>query len=53
MIYMMEKYGVDMAQKPPTDDQLRKLKALDPKFKMPQSYKEAAEMISEAEGMEK
>lgn len=50
---MMEKYGVDMAQKPPTDDQLRKLKALDPNFKMPGSYKEAAEMISEAEGMDK
>ena len=46
---MMEKYGVDMDQKAPTDDQLRKLKALDPNYRMPKSYKEAAEMISELE----
>lgn len=46
---MMEKYGVDMDLKAPTDDQLRKLKALDPEYKMPKSYKEAAERIAELE----
>ena len=46
---MMEKYGVDMEQKAPTDEQLRKLKELDPNYKMQKSFKEAAEMISEME----
>ena len=46
---MMEKYRVDMDQKAPTEEQLRKLKALDPNYKMPKSFKEAAEMISEME----
>ena len=46
---MMEKYGVDMEEKAPTDEQLRKLKALDPNYKMPKSFKEATEMISEME----
>ena len=44
---MMEKYGVDMDQKAPTEEQLRKLTALDPNYKMPKSFHEAADMISE------
>ena len=46
----MEKYGVDMEQMPPTDDQLRLLKGyLGDASKLPSSFKEAAEMLSECE----
>ena len=45
----MEKYGVDMEVTPPTDEQLRKIKAMNPDAKLPANFKEAAEMISEME----
>ena len=46
---MMEKYGVDVSKKEPTEDQLKKLSASGKPFKMPGSYKEASEMIAELE----
>ena len=45
----MEKYGVDMETMPATDEQLRKIKAMNPDAKLPQGFKEAAEMIAEME----
>ena len=45
----MEKYGVDMESMPPTDEQLRKIKAMNPEAKLPEGFKEASEMIAELE----
>jgi hypothetical protein len=46
---MMEKYGVDMKNLPPTDDQLRKIKKLSQDanhdFCMPKNRDEADDMI--------
>lgn len=50
-IMAMEKYGVDMELMPPTDDQLRKLKAAGKlqDAKAPSSFKEAEEMLASFE----
>lgn len=46
---MMEKYGVDMDLMPPTDEQLRKIKAVDKNIPLPGSFKEAQEILSKFE----
>lgn len=43
----MEKYGVDMETMPPTEEQLRRIKAAG--LVIPQSFKQAQEMLSEME----
>ena len=53
---MMEKYAVDMAELPVTDDQVKKIQTLckeaSLKFEMPKNRKEADETIEKMLGCE-